>query len=143
MLRVANRQILPSAVAVMDQPRGFVDGTVVECLVQGIEHELAPERTRRSPPDNAAGEHIDHECDVDEAAPGCHVRQIGDPQLVRGHGPELPADQILWTRGGRLHANRGALKSLGHDVARNTIKAILTRTSASSRSGAPHEDALE
>jgi hypothetical protein len=72
----------------MDQPRGCVDGTVVEGLVQGIEHELAPERTRRTPPDDAAGEPVDHERDIDEAAPRRHVRQVGDPQLVRGRRPD-------------------------------------------------------
>ena len=48
---------LPAAVAVMHQRRG--PGPVVAHLFQGIERQVAAQRTRHVPPDDPPGEHVD------------------------------------------------------------------------------------
>jgi L-arabonate dehydrase len=64
-----------------------------------IEGQIAAQRGRGPPADDPTREHVDEERHVHEPAPRGHVRQIGDPQLVRPHGRELPRHQIRrWPR---------------------------------------------
>ena len=64
---------------------------LVEGLLQGIERQVAAERRRHLPADNAPREHIDDERHVDKAAPGRDVREVGDPELV---GADRPAPRL-------------------------------------------------
>jgi hypothetical protein len=54
----------------------------VERLLEGVEREVALQRTRDTPADDAAREHVDDERDVREAEPGGDVRDVGDPELI-------------------------------------------------------------
>ena len=38
--------------------------------------------------------HVDDERDVDKAAPGCDVREIGDPELIRTGGHESAVNEV-------------------------------------------------
>jgi hypothetical protein len=71
-LRVANREILRPAVRVVNQPLGVVELTIVE--VERVEREIAAQRARHAPADDAAGEDVDHEGPVGETPPGRDVR---------------------------------------------------------------------
>ena len=39
-------------------------------------------------------QHVDDERDVDKAAPGCDVREIGDPELIRTGGHESAGNEV-------------------------------------------------
>ena len=49
---------------------------------------------------NASCKHVDDERDVDEAAPGRDIREVGDPELIRTGGHELAVDEV---HGALLH----------------------------------------
>ena len=53
---------------------------LVQGLLQRIEHEAGVRRARHTPADDAAGEDVDDEGDVDEAGPGRDVGEVRDPQ---------------------------------------------------------------
>ena len=91
---VAHRQVLRPAIAVMHEPvRGFA-APVVNRLLERVEHEVGRQRRRDAPADDAAGEDVNHERDVDEAPPRCDVREIRHPELVRPRRGEIPIDEI-------------------------------------------------
>ena len=46
------------------------------------------------PADDAAGEQVGDEGDVDEAGPGGDVGEVGDPAAVGGRGDEVAVDQV-------------------------------------------------
>ena len=46
------------------------------------------------PAHNASRKHVDDERDVDKAAPGCDVREIGDPELIRTGGHESAVNEV-------------------------------------------------
>jgi hypothetical protein len=96
-LGVANRQVLHSAVAVVNRTLPFTERPVVERLLKGVRRKVAPQRARNAPSDDSPRVGVDHEGDVGEAAPGCDVGQVRDPQLVRPTRPEVPLDQIRRT----------------------------------------------
>src|SRR5690606_32403069 len=83
-------------VAMMNQPLLSLLLPLADCLLEGIEGEVAPERTRYAPPHDPAAEGIDDKGHVDEALPGGHIRQIRDPELVRTLGAEVPLHQVEW-----------------------------------------------
>lgn len=103
-LRVADADLLRSAVAVVDQALGRPAS--MQRLLQGVEHEARRWVPADPPADDPPGEGVDHEGDVDHAGPGAHVGEVRDPQLVRRRGHsnpgriasrnpmELPVDQI-------------------------------------------------
>ena len=47
-----------------------------------------------APPDDPPREDVDDECDVDEATPRGHVREVRDPELIRPRRRKLTIDQI-------------------------------------------------
>jgi len=97
---IADRDILHAAIAVVDET-AFVHGTpVVKRLLERIQDEVRPCRTRHAPADDAPGERIDHEGDVDEAGPGRDVGEVRYPEHVRLRCPELPVDPVerTWRR---------------------------------------------
>ncbi len=54
------------------------------------------------PPDNHPRVDVDDEAHIGDTGPRRHVRQIGDPQLVRGRGSEVPAHQVRVPRHARV-----------------------------------------
>jgi hypothetical protein len=69
----------------MHEPAALEGATLVQGLLQGIEHEGGAGGSRDPPADDAAGEDIDHEGHIDEAGPGRDVGKIRDPQGVRAY----------------------------------------------------------
>ena len=70
---------------------------------------------RHPPADDAPGEGVDDEGDVDEAGPGRDVGEVRHPQDVRPRRLELPVDPIERTRGRRI-ADRGPHPLAAHDA---------------------------
>src|SRR4030095_9569728 len=66
----------------MDQRCVGIHRTIVERLLQRIEGEIGAQRVRGAPAYDATGEGVDHEGDVDEAAPRRAVGQLGHPQRI-------------------------------------------------------------
>jgi hypothetical protein len=64
------------AVTVMHQPSQALAASVVQRLLQRVQHEVGAQRRRDAPADNPSRERIDDERHVDEAAPGSHVREV-------------------------------------------------------------------
>ena len=84
-----------------------MDGpSVVQRLLQRVEHEAGVRRPRHAPADDAPGVGVDDEGDVDEARPGRDVGEVRDPQRVRPRRLELPVDVVERARRG-LVADRG------------------------------------
>ena len=79
-------------VAVMDDTLGA--GTRPQRLLRRVEDQLRVHRARYAPTNDAASEHVDHEGDVDEPGPGRDIGEVGDPQLIRTAGLELPVDAV-------------------------------------------------
>jgi len=63
-------------------------------LLKRVEREIRTQRRVDAPAHDASRKDVDHERDVDEAAPGCDVREIGDPQLIRARRREGPVHEI-------------------------------------------------
>src|SRR3712207_5746928 len=89
------------------EPTAREGPALMKGLLQGIEHEVGPGRARHAPAHDPAGEDVDYEGRVDEAAPGRHVGKIRDPQPVRALGLELPVDPVEGAGGGWV-GNGGA-----------------------------------
>ena len=67
-------------------------------LLERIEHEAGVCRPRDPPADDATGVGVDDEGDVDEARPGRHIGEVGEPQRIRMLCPELPIDVVQRAR---------------------------------------------
>jgi len=88
------------------------------------------------PADDAAGVGVDHEGHVDEARPGRHVGEVGEPQRIRMLCLELPIDvvQRAWRglvagRSSHLLAADHALQSKRlHQSCHGTTRHILALT---------------
>src|SRR5512134_2369806 len=94
---IADRDILHAAIAVVDETALVHGAPVVKRLLERIQDEVRPRRTRHAPADDAPGERIDHEGDVDEAGPGRDVGEVRYPEHVRLRCPEPPVDPVKWT----------------------------------------------
>src|SRR5271166_111865 len=91
-LGVANRQILATPVAVMHDP--LDSGTRPQRLLQRVQDQFGMHRARHPPADDAPGEYIDHERDVNEAGPRRDISKVRHPQLIGTARLELPVDSI-------------------------------------------------
>ena len=99
-LRVAHRQVLRAAVAVMDELGEAVPTAVINRLFQGIQDEIGAQRRRDPPADDVPSEDIDDEGDVHEAPPGRHVGEIGHPELIGADRDEVAIDEVGRALGG-------------------------------------------
>ena len=63
-------------------------------VLESVEHEVGGHPGGGPPAHDATAEHVEDERDVDHARPRRHVREVGDPQLVRAGSEELPIDQV-------------------------------------------------
>jgi hypothetical protein len=82
----------------MHQSARLMEGAFIEGLLQGVERQIAAQRTRRPPADDPPREHVDDEGHVHEPAPGGHAGQVRDPQLVRTRRRELARDEAWGLR---------------------------------------------
>src|SRR6266550_2242715 len=89
---IPDRQILTAAVAVMHDT--LDPGARPNRLLQRIENQLGVHRARHPPSHDPASEHVDHERDVHEPAPGRDVGEVRDPKLVGTRRLELTIDVI-------------------------------------------------
>src|SRR5690606_31097440 len=85
---------LRAAIAMVYEPLLARVFPLADRLLQGVQGEVTLQRAGHPPADDPARVHIDHERHVDEAAPGCDVRQVRDPQLVRPLSREVAFDQV-------------------------------------------------
>lgn len=90
------RRILRALVAVMND---IVGSALVQRHVQGIEHEVGFQVRLHGPADHSVTPRIDDDRQVQEAAPGRDIGDVGDPELVRSVDIEVMFDQIrCWPR---------------------------------------------
>ncbi len=85
----------------MDEPREIGRAAAPDRHLERVEREFGAERGRHPPADDRPAEGVDDEGRVDEARPGGHVGDVGDPEAVRGGGAEHPLDE-----GGRPRGER-------------------------------------
>jgi len=75
-IAVAQRELLRAPVAVMHEVGGRRAAPGVDCLLEGVEHEVRRQRRRHAPADDAPREDVNDERDVDKAAPRRHVGEL-------------------------------------------------------------------
>src|SRR4029450_584618 len=92
VLRLSVESPLPSAVRVRDEAMPRLRSSLIQRLLQRIQHEVSLRTRRNLPPDDAPHEYIDDEGNVDEPLPGRHIGEVGHPQLVRPRRLELAID---------------------------------------------------
>src|SRR5438874_2518964 len=112
-LGVANRHVLHSPVAMVNQAATLDGAAVSQSLLQGIQHEARLCRTTHPPADDAPGIGVDNKSDVDEALPGRDVCEVRQPQYIRPRRPELPVHPVERTGDGRV-ADRGTDLAASH-----------------------------
>src|SRR5258708_37922340 len=78
-LGVFDREVLAASITMMNKASSMQRPPVMQSLLESIEHEAGMCGSRNTPADDAPGEGIDDKGDVDEARPGCDVRQIRAP----------------------------------------------------------------
>ena len=106
-VRVAHREVLCAAVAVMYQVRDARAAAIVDGLFEGIEDEVGAQRGRDTPAHDPTGEDVDDERHIDETAPGRDIGEVGDPELIGARRRKTAIDPISWACSGRLGARRG------------------------------------
>ena len=118
-LGVADRSILNSPVAVMDQAGDVVTGPLAgpEPHVEGVECEIGAQAGRDLPAHDHPAEHVEDERDVGPAGVRADIGQIGDPQLVRPGRGERAIHQVFGPLGLSAVADRGLAGLLPRDPA--------------------------
>ncbi|OKO85516.1 hypothetical protein AC630_05655 [Bradyrhizobium sp. AS23.2] len=76
------RYVLAAPVAVVHEPATMDRASIMECLLQSIEHEACMRRARGPPAHDPASIGVDDKGDVDEAGPGCDIGEVGEPKDV-------------------------------------------------------------
>src|SRR5579863_1133046 len=130
---VFDRNVLHAAIAVVNQAAASDRPTLVERLLQRIEHETGVGRTRDAPAHDPPGESIDDEGDVDEALPSRDEGKVRDPERVRPGRLELAVHLVERTGGrtiadrrlGRLAANRALQTHLSHQSRHRASRHVL------------------
>src|SRR3954471_20959735 len=74
--------------AAMDRP------SIMQCLLQRVEHEAGVRRARDPPAHDPAGIGVDHKGDVNKAGPGRDIGEVGEPEDIRPWRLELAVDVI-------------------------------------------------
>src|SRR5258708_16277682 len=69
--------------AAMDRP------SIMQCLLQRVEHEAGVRRARDPPAHDPAGIGVDHKGDVNKAGPGRDIGEVGEPEDIRPWRLEL------------------------------------------------------
>jgi ABC-type Fe3+/spermidine/putrescine transport system ATPase subunit len=99
---------LPAGVGVADQPVEFDTASDPGGHVQGVDDQRGGNRARCLPPNDAAGEHVDHEGDVHDTGPRRAVGEVRHPLVVRPGGGEVTAQQVRCARRGGVRVGREA-----------------------------------
>src|SRR3954453_10795661 len=101
-LGILDRDVLHTAIAVMDEAAAPDGPALVQGLLQRVQHEAGVSRAGDTPADDAPCKGVDDEGDIDETGPRRDVGKVGHPQGVRTRRFELPIDVIERTRGRRI-----------------------------------------
>lgn len=96
-LSVSNGDLLRASVRMMNETVRAPRLTVVQRLLQRIEHEVGSHGAADPPADNAPGKQVNHEGHVEPTLPGRNVSKVRHPQLVRPIGFELPIHTVKRT----------------------------------------------
>src|SRR5438874_5566337 len=78
-LRRPLESALHTAIAVVDEAAAPNRQSLMQSLLQRVEHEVGVSRAGDTPADDAPREGVDDEGDVDEAGPGRDVGEVGHP----------------------------------------------------------------
>ena len=84
-LGALDRDLSHAVIALLDEAGLADQAPIMEGLLQGIKHELGPRLPRHPPADNASGERINHEDDVDETGPGGPTQVKSETHSAFGH----------------------------------------------------------
>ena len=79
VLRRPLESALHTAIAVVDEAAAPNRPSLMQGLLQRVEHEAGVSRAGETPADDAPREGVDDEGDVDEAGPGHDVGEVGYP----------------------------------------------------------------
>ena len=73
---------------------------IMQSLFERVEHEARMRRPAGPPANNPPGIGVDHEGDIDEAAPGRNIGEVREPKPVWRRRMELPVDAVerTWRR---------------------------------------------
>ncbi len=93
-LRILDRDVLDTAIAVMDMAAAMNGTPLMKRLFQSIEYEPGVRRSTHPPSDNPGGEGVDDEGHVDEALPGGDIGEVLNPQPVRRMSLELAVHAV-------------------------------------------------
>jgi hypothetical protein len=91
-----------------------VAGALPQALLEGVGRQVGAQRSRAAPADDAPRIDVHDECDVHPARPGRDVGQVGDPQPVRGRGPEDALHQVIGAGVDRRGRDGGPLDLAAH-----------------------------
>ena len=81
-LGVADGEILDAAIRMVNQIGEVLVSPGVDGHLECVDRQVAAQRGRDLPSDDPPREHVDDEGDVDPAAVGFHVGQVGNPEPV-------------------------------------------------------------
>ena len=93
-LGVFYRDVLNATVAMMDEAAAMNRPTIMQRLLERVEHEARMRRARGAPADDPPSEGVDHESHIDEALPSFNIGKIRHPQGIRPFGAELAVNAI-------------------------------------------------
>src|SRR5215207_6192167 len=91
---VGDRGVLAAGIAVADHPVEVDAASGPRGHVQRVDHQRGVHGAGRLPADDAAGEHVHDERDVDDPRPRRAVGEVRHPLLVGSGGGEVPLHQI-------------------------------------------------
>ena len=95
MLRGPVESALAALVAVVNDALGFA---LLQCHVQGRQHQVGGHAFSHGPAHHAPAPDINDHGQIEEPHPCGHVGHVGNPQLVRSVGMEVPLDQVFGRR---------------------------------------------
>ena len=78
-LGLLDRDVLAASIAMMHQPAAMRRPSLMESLLQRVEHEACMRCPRGTPADDATDIDVDYEGDVDEARPRRDIGEVGHP----------------------------------------------------------------
>src|SRR3954468_14969624 len=94
LLGILNRDVLHTAITVVDQAAAPDGPALVQGLLQRVQHEAGVSRAGGTPADDTPRKDVDDKGDIDETGPRRDVGKVGHPQSVRTQRFELPIDAI-------------------------------------------------
>ena len=101
-LGILDRDVLHTAIAVVDEAAASDGPALVRGLLQRVQHKAGVSRAGDTPADDASRKGVDNEGDIDKTRPCREVGKVGHPRDVRTRRFELPIDTIERTQGRRI-----------------------------------------